>query len=160
MLLRLEDAGVPMKLVYQLAQELKSDPEQVRLAQALTLDTSRPFMGLKGTFGLFGSQQWWSNIAEGKLPLLRVSGIVRSTYVAGQDETEINSMELMLEDGSVRLEGIYANDKRDRQLFRVGHRVEVVYALEELKRASGPPGSANYAEIPLEMAVSLASEGR
>lgn len=108
MLLRLEDAGVPMKLVYELAEELKSDPEQVALAQALTLDTSRPFMGLKGTFGLFGSQQWWSNIAEGKLPLRCVSGTVRSTYVAGQDETEINAMELMLEDGSVLPEGIYA----------------------------------------------------
>lgn len=156
MLLRLGDAGVPMKLVYELAEELKSDPEQVALAQALTLDTSRPFMGLKGTFGLFGSQQWWSNIAEGKLPLLRVGGTVRSTYVAGQDETEINAMELMLDDGSVRPEGIYANDKRDRLLFRVGHRVEVVYALEELKWASGPMGSANYTEIPLEMAVSLA----
>lgn len=48
------------------------------------------------------------------------------------------------------------NDKRDRQLFKVGHRVEVVYALEELKRAPGPKGSANHTEIPLEMAVSLA----
>lgn len=65
-------------------------------------------------------------------------------------------MELMLEDGSVRPEGMYANDKRDRQLFKVGHRVEVVYALEELKWASGPKRSANYTEIPLEMAVSLA----
>lgn len=65
-------------------------------------------------------------------------------------------MELMPEDGSVRPEGMYANDKRDRQLFKVGHRVEVVYALEELKWASGPKRSAIYTEIPLEMAVSLA----
>ena len=47
-----------MKTVYDLATELYADPEQVEAAQALTLNVSKPHMGLKGTHGLFGSADW------------------------------------------------------------------------------------------------------
>ena len=153
---RAEKSWVPMKVVYRLAEELKNDPEQVALAQALTQDKSRPAMGLKGTFGLFGSQEWWNNIEQGNMPLLKLSGIITRTYVAGQDESEsVNAMELVLADGSIRPEGIYANHADDKKLYRVGCKVEVVYALDELKRQPGHDGNVNYSEIPLEMAVSL-----
>ena len=51
-----------MRTVYDLEIKLQSDPEQVRDAQALTLDGSRPLMGLAGTYGLFGSAEWWGNL--------------------------------------------------------------------------------------------------
>jgi hypothetical protein len=153
---RVENAWVPMKVVYRLAEELKNDPGQVALAQALTQDKSRPSMGLKGTFGLFASPQWWDSIDQGRMPLLKLSGVIGRTYVAGQDESEsVNSMELILADGSVRLEGIYANNEDDKKLFRVGCKVEVIYARDELKQQPGADGGINYSEIPLEMAVSL-----
>jgi hypothetical protein len=68
---------------------------------------------------------------------------------------ENNTIDLLLDDGSIRMEGIYANNKADISMFRVGCRVELVCALDELKRQPAPDGSVNYLEIPLEMAVSL-----
>jgi hypothetical protein len=156
MLLHLDKVGVPMKRVYLHSEKLKADPERVADAQALTLNKSKPLLGLKGTHGLYGSPEWWASIEQRKVPLLFVSGIVRRAYVAGQDGgNENNGIDLLLEDGSVRAEGIYVNDKADISLFRVGCQVELVYALDELKKQPAPDGGINYAEIPLEMAVSL-----
>lgn len=143
-----------MKIVYTLAEALKADPERVALAQALTLDKSRPLMGLKGSLGLYGSPQWWESIEQGRMPLMRVSGIIRSTYVAGQDETEDNAVELVLADGSVHLAGMYVNDAADKVLYRVGSRVDIVYGRDELKRPARG-GGVNYSTFPLEVAVSL-----
>ncbi|MNV27916.1 hypothetical protein D3C71_1190830 [compost metagenome] len=44
--------------VYRLSEELAGDPEKIVDAQALTLDQTRPQMGLKGNLGLFGSPEW------------------------------------------------------------------------------------------------------
>lgn len=144
-----------MKLVYTLAEELKADPETVALTHALTQDKSRPYMGLKGTFGLYGSPEWWDNIEQGKMPLLRMSGIIKGTHVWGQDETEANTVSLELADGSIHYEGMYVNDEGDISLYQVGSRVEIVYALDELKKQPAPDGGVNYLHIPLEVAVSL-----
>lgn len=156
MLLDLQKTNVPMKLVYRLEDELKADPEQVRLAQELTLNASRPTMGLKGTHGLFGSNEWWSRIANREVPLSFLSGVILRAYVAGQDGGgENNTVDVLLADGSVTSAGIYVNDKTDIALFKTGCQVEVVYALEELKKQPARDGSVNLSHIALEMAVSL-----
>ena len=156
MLLQLDKAKVPMRWVYQLSEELKNDTEQIALTQALTLNTSKPMLGLKGKHGLFGSPEWWASIEQRKMPLLFVSGIIRRAYVAGQDGgNENNGIELLLEDGSVRDVGIYVNNKADIPLFRVGCQVELVYALDEMKEQPAQDGSVNYVKVALEMAVSL-----
>jgi hypothetical protein len=55
----------------------------------------------------------------------------------------------------VELAGIYVNDAEDVKLFRVGARVDVLYALDELKQQPAREGGINYSRIALEMAVSL-----
>lgn len=155
-LLNLNEAGNPMKLVYQLDEDLKNDQERVSLTQNLTLDKSRPFLGLRGTHGLFASYEWWDNILQRKMPLLFVSGVIQRAYIAGQDQQGVNNMvDLKLDDGSVRAVGIYTNDKADVQLFKPGYRVSIVYALDELKKQPAPDGRVNYSKVALEMAVSL-----
>lgn len=155
MLLSLEDSGTPMKLVYQAVVALRSDPKKVALAQALTQDKSRPQMGLKGNLGLYGSQQWWDSIEQGKMPLRRLSGIISDVYTAGQDRDDPpNTIDLQLSDGLQRPVGIYVNNESDRKLYQIGSRLEIVYALDELKLQPGWDGGVNYLEIPLEVAVS------
>ncbi|ROZ63173.1 hypothetical protein [Ramlibacter sp. WS9] len=158
MFLQLDQAPVPMKRVYLLSEELKNSPEYVAIVQALTLNPTKPSMGLRGRHGLYGSPQWWASIEQRQMPLLFVSGTIRRTYVAGMGEEgddEINSIELLLDDGSVRNDvGIYVNDKADIALFRVGCRVELVYALDEMKKPA-PDGSIDYSKNALEMAISL-----
>lgn len=158
MLLNLDQVDVPMKLVYLLSRELKANPQRVELTQALTLDQSRPNMGLKGTYGLFGSQEWWDSIEQRRMPVLLLSGVIKDAYVAGQDPSEINNtIDLMLDDGSVCEVGIYVNDELDISLFRVGCRADIVYALDEMKEQPDVDGGINRSKTALEMAVSLQS---
>jgi hypothetical protein len=156
MLLDTTKTDVRMKLVYQLSKELEQDPQRVALAQALTRDRSRPRMGLKGRHGLFGSPEWWQSIKSGAMPLRRVSGVIQRTYVAGQEQdVPHNAFDLLTSDGVTKMESFYANSEDDLALFQVGRRVEIVYALDELKAQPAADGGVNYAEIVVEMAVSL-----
>ena len=136
MLLKLENSKVPMKLVYLLSEELKDNPEQIAMTQSLTLDKSRPYMGLKGTNGLFGSKEWWDNIKQGKMPLLHVSGVITRAYVAGQDPSYVdNAFSLLLDDSSEVEESIYNYiNYKNKKLFQKGAKVEIIYAQDEMKR--------------------------
>ncbi|MGK5007668.1 hypothetical protein [Janthinobacterium sp. LB2P70] len=46
-----------MKPVYTLAKALAQDPARIVKMQFLTLDITRPYMGLKGSHGLFASDE-------------------------------------------------------------------------------------------------------
>lgn len=156
MLLDLDRLGFPMKRVFLLSDELKRDPERVSLTQALTKDESKPFMGLKGSHGIFASAEWWDSINLRKMPLLFVSGRICRAYAAGQDRSASNNtVDLVARDGSVSSVGIYTNEKQDVELFREGCWVEMVYALDELKLQPASDGGVNYSKVALEAAISL-----
>lgn len=156
MLLNLQSSTSPMKRVYLLSYELEINPEHMALTQALTLDQSRPGMGLNGTHGLFGSREWWDSIEQGRIPLLFLSGIIKRAYVAGQDPSRFNnSIELQLTDGSTQDIGIYVNNKKDARLFKAGSFVSIVYALDEFKPEAARNFGNKHHQITLEMAVSL-----
>lgn len=156
MLLKIDGAHRQMKVVYSHSKELQKDPARVAAAQALTLNSGKPLLGLKGKYGLYGSQEWWDNIYLGNVPLLFFSGIIVHAYAAGQDNTaENNTVELLVEDGSVIDIGIYVNESSDVELFRAGCELQIVYALDEMKKQPGPDGDISYAKVALEVAVSL-----
>lgn len=142
-----------MRLIYQLSEELAQDPQQVEKAQALTLDKSRPTMGLKGSHGLFGSPVWWENIENGSLPTKNISGTIKRTYIAGQDESEVdNAFDLLCDDGSIIQESCYVNNQSNISIYQAGRRVLIKYALDELKqpRRDGQP---DHSLIPIEVWV-------
>lgn len=146
-----------MTRVFELALELEADPEHVALAQALTLNKSKPQMGLLGSRGLFGSEEWWANIRSGAMPLERVSGVITRAYHAGQDSSgPNNAIDLVADEGLVQSVGIYVNDPVNVGLFQPGHAVAVTYALDELKPQAAMNSGRPYSKIALEMAVSLA----
>ncbi|MDR5777798.1 MULTISPECIES: hypothetical protein [unclassified Caballeronia] len=156
MLLRLDDFDVPMKRVFCLEDALRENPRRVQITQALTLNAEKPLMGLRGTLGLFGSPEWWSSIREGRMPLLYQIGVIQRAYVAGQDPSAFNNtIDLKLGDGSVHMTGIYLNNKADVKWFCPGHRVGIVYALDELKQQPAADGGVNFTKVALEMAVSV-----
>jgi len=146
---------IPMKKVFDLAEELRQNPKRVELTQALTLNASKPNMGLKGSHGLFGSPDWWTSIEAGAMPLKRLSGIIERAYYAGQGGTGPNNMiDIVTDNGTPEAVGIYINDPLDVNLFTKGHRVEIVYALDELKQQPSPEGLVNYSKVALAMSVS------
>lgn len=157
MFLNLDRPEFPMKRVFSLSKELSEDPGRVALAHALTKDESRPFIGLKGSYGLFGSKEWWASIHEQRIPLQYVKGEIKEAYVAGQDQSVTNNtVDLVTPDGRIVSVGIYTNDIQDVDLFREGSWIEMVYALDELKMQPASDGSTNYSRVALEVAVSLA----
>ncbi len=143
-----------MSKVYELSKELDRDPEQVALAQALTLNPEKPYLGLKGNLGLFGSPEWWSNIRDGIIPTARLSGTIQRVYVTGQDPADApNTFDMITADGKKHVEGIYVNSPQDINKFRDGAIVGIVYVMDELK-SSQVNGEKNYSNIVLEMSVS------
>lgn len=155
MFLDLEDAKFPEKRVYTLLEDLRQDVDRVKLAQTLTCDPSKPLMGLKGSHGLFGSDEWWKNIENGVIPTSLVSGVIKRAYVAGQDSSEINdTIDIISDEGNEISVGIYTNNPEDVALFQPGHTVRVIYAFDELKRQPASDGSVNYSKVALEMTIS------
>ncbi len=156
MFLKSRKNDIALQVVYQLAVELAGDPAQVKAVQTLTKDQSRPFMGLRGKYGLFGSDEWWRNIQNGVLPTRHISGTIKRLFHSGQEqESEINTFELLLGEGLLHIESIYTNDKANRNLFKVGSRVEILYVLDELKMQPAANSEINYSEIVLEMAIQV-----
>ena len=51
-----------MKPVYTLAEALAQDLSRIAKTQSLTLDSARPYMGQKGSHGLFASEACWERI--------------------------------------------------------------------------------------------------
>ncbi|KAB0331916.1 hypothetical protein LSO07_09535 [Janthinobacterium sp. PLB04] len=147
-----------MKRIYILAEALAKDPGRVAKTQALTLDSARPYMGLKGRHGLFASTTWWKSIEAKRLQTQTLTGIIERTYFAGQDSRrgdQVNSVTLRLADGSAVDESIYMNDKQDIKLFVPGAMVTMVYVLDELKAQPAVDGSIHYARTVLEVAISV-----
>lgn len=147
-----------MKSVYTLVDALAKDPARVAKTQALTLDSSRPHMGLKGSHGLFASEAWWESIEARRLQTQTVTGIIERMYFAGQDSRrgdQVNSVTLRLVDGSTVDESIYTNDKQDIKLFVPGATVTMIHVQDALKAQPAADGGVNYARIVLEVAISV-----
>ena len=65
-----------------------------------------------------------------------------------------NTVDVVVDDGSVASVGIYTNAIDDVGLFCSGRKIAIVYVLDELKRQPGPDGCVNYSRVAIEMAVS------
>jgi hypothetical protein len=112
-----------MKVVYERRRQLAEDPDHVVQVQTLTLNKDKPLLGLRGACGLFGSEEWWTNIEKGKLKIKMVSGIISELVLAGQDSrwgNQVNSFKLGCAQSASRLMSIKAQEKEDRKLFCVG----------------------------------------
>lgn len=136
-----------MQLVYSLKNELTSDPGQLAAVQALTLDLSRPF-GLKGTFGLFGSDEWWQSIKTGRLQKTELSGVITLIGRAGM-HNESPVFNARLDNGDHYTYDTVADIKKGIKQYIVGKRVKIVLVREPLKNPSASRGT--HSDIVLEI---------
>ncbi len=124
-----------MKTIYDLAITLARDPEQVDDAQALTQDESRPHMGLKGAYGLFGSAEWWNNLKTGKMPTTVYEGEIESLQFEGM-HNEGRSFTLRLANGGRYTYSCVANKAADGEAYAVGRRARITAYSEPMKSGS------------------------
>ncbi len=142
-----------MRTIYLLSKMLEEDPEYMKKVQNLTLNESKPYLGLKGTFGLFGSEEWWKNIEANIIPQREIKGTIIKVYRSGQDNTEkFNTINILTDEEKIHTEGMYANKKPDKTLYKQGAKINIKYAYEPMKNQ---PTSEiqNNAEIVLEVSI-------
>lgn len=122
-------------IIYDLEIALAKDPQRVASTQALTLDTSRPHMGLAGKHGLYGSDEWWQNLRGGKLPLITYEGIIETIQFSGM-HNESKSFTLNLNEGGAYNHTCIANQKSDLKLYVSGCKVKVITFTERMKNGN------------------------
>lgn len=115
-----------METVYRLRERI------AEISQMQEASLSHPFLGLKATHGLIGTEEWWNNIAAGALPLHSVRGVVRGLWL-GMYHSEPGSYLLELVDKTYfsGMTGLDADESASK--FTLGRYVEVDYVIQELK---------------------------
>lgn len=141
-------------MVYSLREELARDPEQVRVVQAVSLDRSKPNMGLSPKPALYGSEAWWRCVETGAIKRRKYAGTITRLYFAGMDgdRSKPNSFIMATDDGGEFGWSMIANDASNKSLYTVGRRIEVTTILVELKRRQSI-WKADYMESPLEISI-------
>ena len=143
-----------MLTVYSLRHELERDAEYLKRVQALSLDASRPNMGLSARLGLYGSDEWWRNVESAVIPRANYSGIITETFYAGMDsDRRHNSFRMKTDDGRDYSYSMMPENSSYKGLYRVGHRAEITTIFEELKRRNAN-GTPEIMETPLEIRLS------
>lgn len=153
-----------MKIVFKLRDELRNHLDHVCETRRETMDPSKPATGLSGKYGLFGSLEWWGNVAQERMPLQRLSGTVEAIHVVGTDAAIVRAVDVRTADGKVqRVEVCARCEPGAAPLLVVGDGVSILCALDELKRQPAPDGGLHVARIALEIgvpAVPAAVQGR
>jgi hypothetical protein len=143
-----------MLVVYSLRQELKKDMEDLQRVQALSLDRSRPNMGLSPRLGLYGSDDWWRNVDNAVIPRAAYCGTITETFYAGMDsDRRHNSFRMKTDDGREYSYGMVPQNSSYKNLYRPGHRAEIITIFNEYK-SRNPDGTPTIYESPLEIKLS------
>lgn len=125
-----------MKLVYDLAIALAQNPKRVADTQALTLNAEKPYMGLAGKYGLYGSDEWWKNLCNETIPRIIYEGpIIRLHSIGMHNETP--AFTITVQDGQTFTYDLMAHIKSDLELYRIGRIVRVTL-FNEIKKTGDP----------------------
>ncbi|WP_336936772.1 hypothetical protein [Acinetobacter modestus] len=125
------------KLVYNLKDYLLVNQDWIDGAQETTLDESST-AGLKGNYGLFGSDEWWENIENGNIETYVVSGTImglneENTFM---EANKVTTIKLDNEEREIYGGVDFTNEEieiRYRSLFKVGNKIVTFYILDKLK---------------------------
>lgn len=120
--------------IYSLKKRLEQNPEIVEQAKKMTLNEKRPLLGFKGTYGFYGSEEWWNNMDNKVIPQKVIKGEIVKIYVTGWGESKNNTIDILLDDGSIIMEGMYANNNDYKSMYKVGKRIKIEYFTEEQKK--------------------------
>jgi hypothetical protein len=143
-----------MLTVYSLRHELEQDAKYLKDVQTLSLDASRPNMGLSARLGLYGSDEWWRNVESGIIPRARYFGVITETFCEGMDsDRRHNAFRMRTDDGREYSYSMIPANSSHKGLYCVGHRAEITTIFQELKRRNAD-GTPEIIEAPLEIRLS------
>jgi hypothetical protein len=111
---------------------LRRDKRHVESVQRATLMTKQ--FGIEQTHGLFASEEWWAQIANGKLAVERLCGVITRLYMGSMGDWPEFSMRS--DAGEEVSWSRYANGAHLADFYAVGRRVEVDYVIQRHRAAS------------------------
>ena len=118
--------------VYDLAE----DYETIRLIQRATLNTKE--FGLEPEVALYGSDEWWRAVKDGRIPTHSVSGVISSVYMTGHGDWP----EFEIDSGNEKSRWTRSGDQ---SLYGSGRRVKVEYVVQ--KRRTNVLGELQQKEV-------------
>ena len=116
-----------MKTIY----ELSEDRKHVANVQKATLTTED--FGIQQTHGLFGSKDWWAQIAEGKLEKKAISGVVSRVYMGSMNDWP--EFTIRKDNGEEENFSRYANNPTLGKEYKKGRRIEIDYVIQKHKKS-------------------------
>lgn len=145
-----------MKQLYSAIPCIEQDPEHVKGAQELTLDPEFPDVGLKGTFGLFGSAAWISNLKKGVIPRQTIMGRIVRVYATNNMDgcRKPNVIDIKVDESNeIFMEWMHLNVKSQKKYYRVGKEIHISYYIEELKSIDEQTGQHDQLKCVYEIYV-------
>jgi len=105
---------------------LREDAPHIEAVQRATRTTKK--FGIEPTHGMFGSSEWWEQIAAGKLPVHTLMGKITDVYMASMNDwAEFKMISDAGEESSwTRMRRASIPDA----IYRIGSRIEIDYVLQ------------------------------
>ncbi len=116
--------------------DLREDTETIQLVQRATLNTKE--FGLEPDVALYGSDEWWRAVSDGRIGTHSVSGIVSRVYMSGHGDWP----EFEVDSGSEKTRWTRVGDQ---SLYELGREVKVEYVLQ--KRRTSALGDLEQKEV-------------
>jgi hypothetical protein len=116
---------------WAVAYDLMEDQETISLVQRATLTTKD--LGLVPEVALFGSDEWWAAIRDGRIPKHEVSGQISRLFMTGHGdwpEFELDSNGMKTSWTRLGNHGVYAEGKT----------AKIEYVMQKLRRVPLNPG--------------------
>ena len=138
--------GVMMRTVYQ----FKNDEQKIADVQKATRTTEQ--FGVEPTHGMVGTDEWWSNIRDGTLPVHTLRGRISRVYLGSmRDWPEFT---LTLPSGESSNWTREADSLQLSQLYVEGRAVELDYVVQHHRKKSWDGG----AETKFVLAIRVADD--
>ena len=125
---------------------LADDREHIRKVQRATLNTTDYGLVVVPEHGLFGSEQWWEAIRTGKLPTVRIEGVITRVYMGSMNDWP----EFEIESGGGKT--TWTRHANRPGAYVVRKRVRLDYVLQHAKKDLGNLGTTED-KVVLRIAV-------
>ena len=126
---------------------LTNDQEHVRKVQRATQNTTD--YGLVPEHGLFGSDEWWESVRSGKIPTIRIEGVISRVYMGSMNdwpEFEIDS------NGRRTTWTRQVNRREAAAAYVVGRKVRLECVMQKAKKDLGNLGTTEQ-RVVLRIAI-------
>ena len=109
-------------VVYQ----LKADTNHIARVKRATRTTK--VFGIESTHGLFGSEEWWKQIASGRLRVITLKGVIAKCYMGSMNDWPM--FDLLGDDGEKTRWTRQLNAPELDSLYREGSTAEIDYVMQ------------------------------